>query len=509
MTPNRFNSFRDWAYRGAGRFAHFALVGLSGLVVNSAALAFSQEVLVGVDLLVSVFIATLCSTVWNFILSEYWVFRDRRETHGRLGRFVKFILMNNATLIIRGPLILLLTDRLNLHYLLANVISVGVATVIRYLFAESWVWREAEEGSATRQQLHYHYNLHSLLTVVSAVILPELEPFRTNEPIAQPTLKVQIGFPRPRSTTTTGRSLFYSELFGPLGFQTRIDIDTQIVITASPLLVASPHVLYTNIVEPVLRWTFAEMGYALVHGACLAVDDRAYLITARTDTGKTTTLLQILRFQKSATASFISDDLTLVAPDGQVWTYPKPLTISSHTVQAINAQSLSPLERFFLPFQSRIHSRNGRKIAHWLGHSALPMATVNAVVQSLVPPPKYFVQQLVPESTQTTTAKLSGMFIIERDEAQVMRLPEAEALNILLQNCEDAYGFPPYATLAPFLYTAQRDLREVERAIITSALRGIPSTLIRSQSGWWQGVLQQMGETPPEAERSVLKPLPV
>ena len=36
----------------------------------------------------------------------------------------------------------------------------------------------------------------------------------------------------------------------------------------------SPHVLYTNVVEPILRWTFAERGYALVHAACLASGER-------------------------------------------------------------------------------------------------------------------------------------------------------------------------------------------------------------------------------------------
>jgi len=28
----------------------------------------------------------------------------------------------------------------------------------------------------------------------------------------------------------------------------------------------SPHVLYTNVIEPLLRWTFVKRGYALVHG---------------------------------------------------------------------------------------------------------------------------------------------------------------------------------------------------------------------------------------------------
>ena len=83
---------------------------------------------------------------------------------------------------------------------------------------------------------------------------------------------------------------------------------------ATAFLARSPHVLYTNIVEPLLRWTFVEKGFALVHGACLAFGDDAYLVTARTDTGKTTTMLRVLDSQPGC--SFISDDLTLVSPEG-------------------------------------------------------------------------------------------------------------------------------------------------------------------------------------------------
>ena len=54
------------------------------------------------------------------------------------------------------------------------------------------------------------------------------------------------------------------------------------------------------------------------------------MLTARTDTGKTTTALKLL---DHFPYSFLSDDLTIVCPDGRVLAYPKPLTISRHTVQ--------------------------------------------------------------------------------------------------------------------------------------------------------------------------------
>ena len=116
----------------------------------------------------------------------------------------------------------------------------------------------------------------------------------------------------------------------------------RVEVLAAPLLQRSPHVLYTNVVEPILRWTFASKGYALVHAACFADGDQAFMLTARTDTGKTTTTLKLL---DHFPYSFLSDDLTIVCPDGRVLAYPKPLTISRHTVHAVKTPLLSRRER--------------------------------------------------------------------------------------------------------------------------------------------------------------------
>ena len=64
-----------------------------------------------------------------------------------------------------------------------------------------------------------------------------------------------------------------------------------------------------------------------------------------------------------------------------------------------------------------------------------------------------------------------------------------------MDNCEDAYGFPPYPLIAEFLYTSRGvDLRESEREVVCSALAGAPATLLRSTTmDWWQRVPEVMG----------------
>ena len=341
-------------------------------------------------------------------------------------------------------------------------------------------------------QQHF-YNIHEITSVMSEAPLPELASFRVDALAGTPNIRVRLGKPSAGaldSGAADQRYIRYDEGLGAIGFSTEICIHDRnnIDVVANPILQHSPHVLYTNIVEPILRWNFVEKGCALVHGACIAYGDDAYMVTARTDTGKTTTILRILDEYNTSDNefSFISDDLTLVTPDGIVRTYPKPLTISSHTVAAVKTPRLSRRERMTLPLQSRIHSRRGRRLALFLAKTKLPMATVNTITQWLVPPPKYHVERLVPGVEVTNQAHLRGLFVIERGGTGERQLDNQEAMEILLSNCDDAYGFPPYDTLENFLRTVNgADLRDVERDIVTEAFNGKQATLLRSTTLDW------------------------
>lgn len=472
------------------QFARFLTVGLTGLLVNSLVLWLATELL-GLHYLLSVVVATQGSTLWNFALSELWVFSGMRQRRGGLTRLLMFLLMNNAALALRGPMVYILTSVIGVYYLASNILSLVALTILRYAVADKWIWGRA--STKGRIALLHNYNIHGIITVASEVGLPELERFRVEMPLEHPTLRVKLGKVQPvengRSSSDSNlRYIHYEEGLGPFGFGINVTLGDTISIVASPILRRSPHVLYTNVVEPILRWTFVEKGYALVHGACISFGENAYMITARTDTGKTTTILRLLDRQRrvSDSAAFLSDDLTLVSPDGHVLTYPKPMTISHHTVAAINTPRLSWIERMTLPLQSRLHSRDGRKFALWLAQKNLPVATVNTIVQLLVPPPKYHVQQLVPHARLAREARLAGLIVIERGGDGDLSLADQEGLEILLANCEDAYGFPPYEAIRSVLHNTNAvDLRAVERGIIEQALHGLPATLLRSSKMDW------------------------
>jgi dolichol-phosphate mannosyltransferase len=482
--------FHLWRLRigdGSRRFGRFAVVGLTGLVVNTLLLALLTD-LAGIYYLLSVVLATQGSTLWNFVGTEKWVFQGGDHRHGWKRRMGMFFAINNAALLLRGPIVFLLTTGLGIHYLISNFLSLALLTLIRYAVSDSVIWAKRH---AKADRVH-SYDVHGIATVQSSVALPELERFRVDHLTQAPTIDVRIGKVSPRAervSTIEGNTLRYDEGLGAAGFAIKVAFGRRIRIVASKLLRHSPHVLYTNVVEPILRWTMVERGYALVHGACISAAGDAFLITARTDTGKTTTILKTLDSQPAC--AFLSDDLTIVCPDGTVLSYPKPLTISRHTVSAVKTPLLSRKERIALVLQSRLHSKSGRQFAFFLTRTGLPVATINAIVQLLVPPPKYHVDRLVPDVLRVPRARLRGLVVIQRGTDEKREdLETNDALSILLENCDDAYGFPPYEHLERFLHSRNgSDLRAKERHIITSALGGQMSMLLESASrDWWRQI---------------------
>src|ERR687888_32496 len=264
--------------------------------------------------------------------------------------------------------------------------------------------------------------------------------------------------------------------------------------------------------RPAARSRSSPRRCCATRGACIEFGQKAYLVTARTDTGKTTTILKSLENHGSG---FLSDDLTLLRPDGRVLTYPKPLTISRHTVQAVRTPLLSLKERLLLFYQSRIHSKSGRQFAFLLTQLNLPVATINTIVQLLVPPPKYHVERLIPGVRKVRESQLAGLVVIERGHDDTRTLSADEALEIVMENCADSYGFPPYDAIEGFLQRMHgvAHLVDDERRIVGSALAGVPATLLGSSTmDWWRELPRIAGvEVPhpvPEPDASLVA-LPV
>ncbi len=347
---------------------------------------------------------------------------------------------------------------------------------------------------------NYDYDIHGLVTISSEYELPELSYFevtRVEHPdvfVASRATKAKMiqrngGLPR------SSEQFRYEEALHPLSLKFEIVVDDSgIFVFISTLLTKSRHVLYSNIVEPLLRFLMASKGHMLLHSAAVLLDGQGVMLSARTDTGKTSTVLKLLQEHGG---EFMSDDMTIITEDGLALRYPKPLTISAHTLHSVPKHRLKRRQRVALHMQSRLHSRTGRSVGQWLDRAFVPVMSLNAMVQIAMPPPKYQVRELVPCRLRQRMS-VDHIFVIERSPtSQASAMSLDEAVETLMANTDDAYSFPPFASMAPHLVIKGMTIEDVkrhERQVLRSALRDVDVVRLESPSfGWKDMILEQLG----------------
>ena len=340
--------------------------------------------------------------------------------------------------------------------------------------------------------LAHRYHVGATVTIASEIVLPELEFFRAPWLGKDLDIEIHVGQVGTGGVRRRARlvrfeepaGLRYEEHMGGIGANFSIDLGERIVVTVGPLLARSPHVLYTNVIEALLRLVFASKGRMLLHSACVEIDGVGVMLSARTDTGKTGTVLRLLR---ENAGTFLSDDMTVIDADGRAYCYPKPLTISSHTLRAVDPGDLRSREWLALNIKSRVHSKGGRGIGLRLGSMNFPIMTVNSLTQMIVSPPKYRIDRLVPCDV-SPSGQVRDLFLIERGPDGLEDVSPSAAVDELVVNTDDAYGFPPFRYMAPELTVGGLPysvLRTREREVLRSFVSHVRVRRLRSDHFGW------------------------
>lgn len=125
----------------------FAAVGTVGLFVNTLLLALVVEAW-QLPLLLAALVATQGSSAWNFAGTEWWVFGHRRRHRARLWRrLLGFLALNNGALLLRGPLLLALVA-LQVNYLWANLATLVLMMLLRFVIADRFIWKRSDAPPA-------------------------------------------------------------------------------------------------------------------------------------------------------------------------------------------------------------------------------------------------------------------------------------------------------------------------------------------------------------------------
>jgi dolichol-phosphate mannosyltransferase len=143
-----------WAARlpAFAGLVRFGLVGMSGMAVNLLVLTVLLRLISRVPATtaqaLAETVATQVAIVWNFALTEAWVFRATRASARRLGRMAGFWSVSMAALAVQLPLSHLLDAALKVGYVGATAAALVILVSARFALCRALLYGGA---SAARE----------------------------------------------------------------------------------------------------------------------------------------------------------------------------------------------------------------------------------------------------------------------------------------------------------------------------------------------------------------------
>ncbi|WP_029526423.1 GtrA family protein [Polaromonas glacialis] len=147
LLPPRFQLMLRW------RFIKFGMVGASGTVINIVVLYLAQEHLLqsiadfhtrlNYSIALAISVATISNFYWNRRLT--WRDRTRNTPQPALRLFVKYVMAAALSIILQSLLTKWLA--LHLHYLVANVIAIVLASVVNFIANDKLTFRRHRKAT--------------------------------------------------------------------------------------------------------------------------------------------------------------------------------------------------------------------------------------------------------------------------------------------------------------------------------------------------------------------------
>jgi dolichol-phosphate mannosyltransferase len=142
------------------RFVKFGMVGASGTVINLAVLYISQEFLfIQIEdfharLNYAIALAISVATINNFYWNRRLTWRDRKADahHSALFLFSKYVMA--AALAITMQSLLTKYLALHLHYIVANLVAIVLASVCSFVANDRMTFRRRKRAELPAQQEH-------------------------------------------------------------------------------------------------------------------------------------------------------------------------------------------------------------------------------------------------------------------------------------------------------------------------------------------------------------------
>jgi putative flippase GtrA len=130
------------------RWVAFNAVGALGVAVQLSLLA-ALTAWLGLHYLLATVLAVEAAVVHNFIWHERWTWRDRagQDKRGLWKRLLRFQFANGAVSL-GGNLALMqfLVGAWEMNYALANLVSIGICSLLNFFAGDRWVFAQARRS---------------------------------------------------------------------------------------------------------------------------------------------------------------------------------------------------------------------------------------------------------------------------------------------------------------------------------------------------------------------------
>ena len=137
----------SWGWDQRHRFFKFGIVGLSGIVINQAAIwmfyehVFTTVLNLSLRLNLSMAVGILLSMTNNFHWNRRWTWQDRKRAQELpiVHQYLQYAAANWAAIVVQVTITNLLTKWM--PYLMANLFGIGVACVANFILNDLWTYR--------------------------------------------------------------------------------------------------------------------------------------------------------------------------------------------------------------------------------------------------------------------------------------------------------------------------------------------------------------------------------
>lgn len=109
----------------------FSVVGGIATIIDFVCLYIFKEFL-NIDVIIANTLSFIISVTYNYIASITWVF-DVNKNKNKNVQFILFIVFSIVGLIINNVILYILTDKLNIYYLISKVIATIIVMIFNFI----------------------------------------------------------------------------------------------------------------------------------------------------------------------------------------------------------------------------------------------------------------------------------------------------------------------------------------------------------------------------------------